>query len=148
MNDEIEQTLEWIGLKDSTNIANICENFTTFDELSQLTASNISDLVDDFRRKPITSDKYAMPLIIQKRLKFSIDWLLDFEWVNRVLTLVGIYQDSFRSALKKSGKSAATIKKQKDKSDTISREAAPGSLKGKKDWTKGFWAFGPILLSF
>ena len=70
-----------------------------------------------------------------------MDWLLDFEWVNRVLTLVGIYQDSFRSALNKSGKSAATIKKQKDKSDTISREAAPGSLKGKKDWTKWSEAF-------
>ena len=34
MTDEIEQTLEWIGVTDSTNIANIRENFTTFDELS------------------------------------------------------------------------------------------------------------------
>ena len=34
MTDDIEQTLEWIGVKDSTDIENIRENFTTFDELS------------------------------------------------------------------------------------------------------------------
>ena len=121
MTDEIEQTLEWIAVTDPTNIANVHENFTTFDELSQLTASNIRDLVDDFRRRTLTAGKYAMPLTIQKRLKFTIDWLLDFERVNRALTLVGLDQDSFCSALKKAGGCAAIIKQQKDQSDTISR---------------------------
>ena len=74
--------------------------------------------------------KYAMPLTTQKRLKFTIDWLLDFERVNRVPTLVRLDQDSFRSALKEAGKHAAIIKKHKDQSDTISREAASGALKG------------------
>ena len=132
MTDYIEQTLEWIGVKDSTDIANIRENFTTFDELSQITDSNISDSVDDFRRRTLTAGKYSMPLKIQKRLKFNIDWLLYFEIVNRVPTLVGLDQDSFRSALKEAGKHAAIIKKQKDQSDTISREAAPGALKGER----------------
>ena len=77
-----------------------------------------------------------MPLTIQKRLKFTINWLLDFEQVNRVPTLVGIDQDSFRSTLKEAGKRAAIIKKQKDHSDTIGREAEPGALKGEKDWTR------------
>ena len=72
---------------DSTYIANIRENFTTFDDLSQLTASDISNLVNDFRRRTFTDGKYAMPLTIQKRLKFTIDWLLDFERVNRAPTL-------------------------------------------------------------
>ena len=108
------------------NIANIRENFTTFDDISKITASSISDLVDDFRRITLTASKYAMPLTIQKRLKFTIDWILDFERVNRSPTLVRIGQDIFRSALKKAGKRAAIIKKQKDKSDTISREAASG----------------------
>ena len=67
MTDDIEQTLEWIGVKDSTDIANIRENFTTFDELSQLTARNISDLVDYFRSRTLTSGNYAIPLTIQKR---------------------------------------------------------------------------------
>ena len=88
MTDDIEQTLECIGVQGSTDIANVRENFTTFDELSQLTVSNISDLMDDFRRRTLTAGKYAMPLTIQKRLKFNIDWLLDFERVNRVPTLV------------------------------------------------------------
>ena len=66
-------------MTDSTNIANIREKFTTFDELSQLTASNIRDLVDDFRRRTLTAGKYAMPLTIQKRLKFTIYWILEFE---------------------------------------------------------------------
>ena len=132
MTDDIEQTLEWIGVKDSTDIANIRENFTTFDELSQLTARNISDLVDDFRRRNLTDGKYAMPLTIKKRLKFTIDWMLYFERVNRVPTLVGLDQDSFRSALRELGKHAAIIKKQKNQSDTISRKAAPGALKGEK----------------
>ena len=72
MTDEIEKTLEWIGVTDPTNIANIHENFTTFDELSQLTASDISNLVDDFRLRTITAGKYAMPLMIQKRLKSQL----------------------------------------------------------------------------
>ena len=64
MNDDIDQTLKWIGVKYSTDIANKCENFTTFNELSQISASDISDLVDDFRRRTLTSGKYAMPLTI------------------------------------------------------------------------------------
>ena len=62
MTDEIEKTLEWIGVTDPTNISNIRENFT-----------------------------------------------------------------------KKAGERAAIIKKQKDQSDTIIREAAPGALKVEKD---------------
>ena len=135
MTDDIEQTLEWIGVKYSTDIANICENCTTFDELSQLTASNISDLVDDFRRINLTDGNYAIPLTIQKRLKFTIDWLSDFERVNWVPALVGLYTDSFCSALKEEGERSAIINKQKDQSDTIIIEAAPGALKVEKDWT-------------
>ena len=101
-------------MKDSLDIANIHGNFTTSDELSHLTARNISDLVDDFRRRTLTSGKYAMPLKIQKHVKFTINWLLDFEQVNRVPTLVGLDQDSFRSALKEAGECAVTIKKNKD----------------------------------
>ena len=100
-------------MKDSKYIANIRENVTTFDELSQLTASDISDLVDDFRRRTLTAVKYAMQLTIQKCLKFTIDWMLDFEGFNRDPALVGIEQDSFRSALKEAGKRATIIKKQK-----------------------------------
>ena len=114
MTDDIEQTLELIGVKDSTDIANIRENFTTFDEISQLTDSNISDFVDDFRRRTLLISKYAMQLTTQKRLKFTIDWMLDFERFNRVPTLVRLDQDSFRSALKKAGERASIMKKQKD----------------------------------
>ena len=64
MTDDIEQTLESIGVKDSTNIANIRENFTTFDELSQLPARNIRDLVDDFKRRTILAGKYVTSLKI------------------------------------------------------------------------------------
>ena len=136
MTDDIEQTLEWIEVKDSSDIENIHENFTTFDELSQLTANDMSDWVDDFRHRTLTSGKYAMPLTIQKRLDLTIDWLLDFERVNRVPKLVGLDQDSFRSALKEACERGAIIKKQKDQSDTIIREAAPGALKGDKYWTR------------
>ena len=103
-------------MKDSTDIANIRENFTT-----QLTANNKSDLVDNFRHRTFTAGKYDMPLTIQKRLKLTIDWLLYFERVNRFLTLVGLDQDRFRSALNEAGERAAIIKKQKEQSDTISR---------------------------
>ena len=111
MTDEIKQTFEWIGVTDSTDVANICENFNTFDELSQLTARNISNFVDVFRCRTLASGKYSMPLTIQKRLEFKINWLLDFEQVNRVPTLVGLDHDSFSSSLKKAGKRAAIIKK-------------------------------------
>ena len=101
MTDEIEQTLEWIGVTDFTNISNIRENYTSFDKLSQLTASNIRDFVDDFRRRTLTAGKYAMPLTIQKRLKFTIHWLLDFERVNRAPTLVGLDRIAFVLHLKR-----------------------------------------------
>ena len=128
-------------MRDSTDIANIRENFTTFYELSHLPARNISDLVDDFRRRTLTVGKYAMPLTIQKRLKFTIDWLLDFEKINRFPTLVVLDQDSFRSALKEVGEHAAIIKKQTYQSDTINREAAPGALQVEKDCTRWPEAF-------
>ena len=133
MTGDIEQTLEWIGVTDSTDITNIRDNFTTFDELSQLADGNISDLVDGFRRRTLAAGNYVMPLTIQKRLKFTIDWLLDFKRVNRVPTLVGLDQDSFRSSLKKVGERADIIKEKKNQSDTISREAAPGALKVDKE---------------
>ena len=82
-----------------------------------------------------------MPLTIQKRLKFTIDWMLDFERFNRVQTLVGLDQNRFRSAHKESGERAAIIKKQKDQSDTIIREASTGALKVEKDWTRWSEAF-------
>ena len=100
-------------------------------------------MVDDFRRRTLTAGKYAMKLTIQKHLKFTIDWLLDFERVNRVPTLVGIDKDRFRSALKEAGKRATIIKKQKFQSDTISREAAPGVLKVEKEKRVG--PYGRIL---
>ena len=103
MTDEIEQNLEWIGVKDSTDIANIWGKFTNFGDLSQLTATDLGDLVDDFRLRTLTAGKYAMPLTIQKWLNFTIDWLLEFERVKKVPTLVGLDQDSFRSALKEAG---------------------------------------------
>ena len=68
-----------------------------------------------------------MTLKIQKRLKFTINLLLDFERFNRALKLVGLDQYIFRSALKKAGEHVAIIKKQKYQSDAISREAAPGA---------------------
>ena len=85
--------------------------------------------------------KYSIPLTIQKRLKFTIDWLLEFERVNRAPTLVGLDQDFFRSALKKAGKCAAIIKKQKAQSDTIIIKDAPGALKVEKYWTRCSEAF-------
>ena len=97
--------------------------------------------MDDLRHRNLTTGKYDIPLTKQKRLNFPIDWLLDFERVNRVPTLVGLDQDSFRSALKEAGKRAAIIKKQKDQSDTISRQASPGALKGKNYWTRWSEAF-------
>ena len=128
-------------MTDSTDTANIRDNFTTFDELSQLNASDISDLVDDFRRRTLMAGKNAMSLTIQKRLKITINLLLDFERVNRFPTLVRLDQDSFCSALKNSVKHAAIIKKQKNQSDTIRRESTPGDLKREKYWTRWSEAF-------
>ena len=55
--------------------------------------------------------------------------------------MVGLYQDSFCYALNKAGESAAIIKKHKDQSYAIIREAPPGALKGEKDstiWSEAF----------
>ena len=74
--------------------------------------------------------KYNMPLVVQKRLKNIIEWIHDFQRTGTVLTIDGLDQDLFCAQLTVAGERAEIIKKQKEQADTLSREAAPGALKG------------------
>ena len=54
-------------------------------------------------------------------------------------------QDLFRAQLSIAGERAEIIQKQKDQADTLSREAAPGVLKGETDWTRWSESFENML---
>ena len=86
-----------------------------------------------------------MPLVVQKRLKNSIEWIHDFQRTVIFPTIDGLDQDIFCTQLSISGERAEIIKKQKEQADTLSREAAPGALKGKKYWTHWYEAFENML---
>ena len=88
-----------------------------------------------------------MPIVVQKRLKNAIEWIHDFQRTGNVPTIDGLEQDIFRAQLLIAGERAEIIKKQKEKADTLSREAAPGALKGEKDWTRWSEAFENMLNS-
>ena len=86
-----------------------------------------------------------MPLVVQKRLKNTIEWNHDFQRTCTVPTIDGLDQDLFRAQLTVAGERVEIIKKQKEQADTLSQEAAPGALKGEKDWTRWSEAFRNIL---
>ena len=54
---------------------------------------------------------------------------------------------SLLRAIKFAVERAEIIKKQKEQADTLSRESAPGALKGKKEWTRWSEAFENMLIT-
>ena len=134
---DFNTVLEWVGIATAAQHTNIHQNIDSVEDLSGLTAKDISDLVDDLRRRTsVTLVKYNMPLVAQKRLKNTIEWIHDFQRTGTVLTIDGLDQDLFCAQSTVAGERAKIIKKQKEQADTLSREATPGALKGEKDWTR------------
>ena len=143
---DFNTVLEWVGIATAAQRTNVRQNIGSVEDLSSLTAKDISDLVDDLRRRTtVALGKYNMPLVVQKRLKNTIEWIHDFQRTGTVPTIDGLDQDLFRSQLTVAGERAEIIKKQKESADTLSREAAPGALKGEKDWTRWSEAFENML---
>ena len=52
------------------------ENYKDLVKVKRLNDEKLQHIYD-FRRRTLTAGKYAMPLTIQRCLKFTIDWLLD-----------------------------------------------------------------------
>ena len=134
--------LEWVGITTAAQRTNVRHNIGSIEDPSSLTAKDVSDFVDDLRRHTsVALGKYNMPLVVQKRLKNTIKWIHDFQRTGTVPTIEGLDQDLFRAQLTIAVERAEIIKKQKEQADTLSREAAPGALKGEKDWTRWYEAF-------
>ena len=143
---DFNTVLEWVGITTAAQRTNVRQNIGSVEDLSSLTAKEISDLVDNLRRRTsVALGKYNMPLVVQKRLKNAIEWIHDFQRNGNVPTIDGLDQDIFRAQLSIAGERADIIKKQKKQADTLSREAAPGALKGEKDWTRCSEAFENMI---
>ena len=131
---DFNTVLEWVGISTAAQRTNVRQNIGSVEDLSSLTAKDSSDLVDDLRRRTsVALGKYNMQLVVQKRLKNAIEWIHNFQRTGNVPTIDGLDQDLFRAQLSIAGERAEIIKKQKEQADTLSREAAPGALKAKKD---------------
>ena len=134
---DFNTVLEWVWIATVAQRTNVRQNIGSVEDLSSITAKDISDLVDNLRRcTSVALGKYNMPLVVQERLKNAIEWIHDFQRTGNVPTIDGLDQDLFWAQLSIAGKRAEIIKKQKEQADTLSREAATGALKGEKDWTR------------
>ena len=111
---DFNTVLEWVGIATAAQRTNVRQNIGSVEDLSSLTAKDISDLVDDLRRRTsVALGKYNMPLVVQKRLKNAIEWIHDFQRTGNVPTIDGLDQDLFRAQLSIAGERAEIIKKQK-----------------------------------
>ena len=143
---DFNTVLEWIGIATAAQRTNVRQNIGSVEDLFSITSTYISDWVDDLRhRTSIALGKYNMTLVVQKRIKNTIEWIHDFQRTVTVPTIDGLDQDIFRAQLTVAGERAEIIKKQKEQADTLSGEAATGALKGKKDWTRWSEAFENML---
>ena len=86
-----------------------------------------------------------MSLVVHKRIKNAIEQIHNFQRTGNAPTIDGLDQDLFRTQLSIAGERAEIIKKQKEQADTLSCKAAPGALKGEKDWTHWSEAFENML---
>ena len=97
---DFNTVLEWVGIATAAQSTNVCQNIGSVEDLLSLTAKDISDLVDDLRRRTsVALGKYNMPLVVQKRLKNTIEWIHDFQRTGNVPTIDGLDQDLFRAQL-------------------------------------------------
>ena len=76
---DFNTVLEWVGIATAAQRTNVRQIIGSVEDLSSLTAKYITDLVDDFRRRTsVALEKYNMPLVVQKRLKYTIEWIHKF----------------------------------------------------------------------
>ena len=84
---DFNTVLEWIGIDTAAQCTNVRQNIGSVEDLSSLTEKYISDLVDDLRRRTaVALGKYNMPLVVQKRIKNTIEWIHDFHHTGTVLS--------------------------------------------------------------
>ena len=71
---DFNTVLELVGIATAVQRTNVRQKIGYVEDLSSLTAEDISDLVDDLRhRTSIALGKYNMTLVVQKRIKNTIE---------------------------------------------------------------------------
>ena len=101
---DFNTVLEWVGIAAAAQRTNVTQNIGSVEDLLIITAKDISDLVDDLRRRTsVALGKYNMSLVVHKRLKNTIEWIHDFQRTGTVLTIDDLYQDLFRAQLTVAG---------------------------------------------
>ena len=62
---DFNTVLEWVGIATAAQCTNVRQNIGSVEDLSSLTAKDISDLVDNLRRRTtVAHRKYNMPLVV------------------------------------------------------------------------------------
>ena len=110
---DFNTVLEWVGIATAAQCTNVRQNIGSVEDLLSLTEKDISDLVDNLRRRTsVALGKYNMPLVVQKSLKNTIELIHNFQRTGTVPTIDGLDQYLFRAQLTVVGERAEIIKKQ------------------------------------
>ena len=90
---DLNTVLEWVGITTAAQRTNVSQNIGSVEDLSNLTAKDMSDLVYNLRhRTAVALGDYNMQLVVQKRLKNNIEWIHDFQRTGTVLNIDGLDQ--------------------------------------------------------
>ena len=93
---DFNTVLERVGIATEAQRTNVRQNIGSVEDLSSFTEKDISDLVEDLRRRTsVALGKYNMPLVVQKRIKNTIEWIHDFHRTGTVPTIDCLDQDLF-----------------------------------------------------
>jgi hypothetical protein len=136
----MDQALEWIGFTNDIQRIAISENVADFADMADLKGKDISDLAESFAKRSVADGRIHFGLARTKRFKGMIHWVQDFGRVSEVPTIDGLTQATYRAALLEASTRSEIRLQEAERSDTLSREAAPGKLKdGRRwnDWKRG-----------
>ena len=129
------QVLKWIGYSDAH--ANVLEEeLGDLPTMGSAARTEIADVLKTYAQRTVTGGRIVSGLVKTKRMQGLAHWVRDFRRIGGEVTLEGLNEASFLTALNTSSERAAAREADRNTSDARAKEAAPGKLTSEKEWEK------------
>ena len=86
--EQIAQSLEWIGFTENQAISIVDEGFDCFDDVMECSSNDISELALSFQKRTANEGRINFKLKRTKRIKALTQWTRDFRRTNNQLSLM------------------------------------------------------------